>query len=421
MDVGFIVIALICFIACAALASAAEIALFSISSVTIKTYQRSQKPRERMIAALALQPRQLFVTLFLVNIAGNILVQNAASSLFGESGGWLLKVGVPLLLVVLFSELLPKYIALQNNIAVAHALAPLAQTLMRVLEPVQKHILALVTPISRAMFFFLHKDDPISREEMQHMLNISLANGVLHADEVKLVNGYLDLQDRQVKELMWPREDILFYDTNRPLSKLTHLFVDKACTRIPVCEESIDDVKGMITATKYFLRRDQLLGPENLLAVLDKPFFVPETTPVRKLLRQFSERDEEVALVVDEYGSIVGLVAREDLIEVVIGEVSDQRDESSQYTRAGQDIIIAGGKLELSEFETIFGVRLESTNNMLTLGGWLTERLGDIPKSGTKYQTADFLFQVLAADPNRIRRVYVRRLTPPNPKEQAGG
>ena len=122
------------------------------------------------------------------------------------------------------------------------------------------------------------------------------------------------------------------------------------------------------------------------------------------------DRKESLAMVVDEYGSISGLIALEDLVETVVGEIADARDKKSQYTRSGEDVIIASGKLELAEFEEIFGVALPSENQVVTLGGWLSEQMNDIPKTGTKYVVFDFLFHVLAADPKRVRRIYVRRL-----------
>ena len=100
------------------------------------------------------------------------------------------------------------------------------------------------------------------------------------------------------------------------------------------------------------------------------------------------------------------------MVEVVVGEITDRRDSKSLYTRSSEDVIIASGKLELSEFKEIFGIPLKSRENIVTLGGWLIEQLGDIPAMGAKYATDQFLFYVLAADPNRIRRIYVRRLKP---------
>ena len=147
-----------------------------------------------------------------------------------------------------------------------------------------------------------------------------------------------------------------------------------------------------------------------MIPIIKKPFFVPEAMKGDVLLRQFYEKKESIAVVVDEYGSITGIIAMEDLVEEVVGEITDRRDQGVFFTRAGNDVIIASGKLELSEFEEIFNVSLKSENLMVTIGGWLTEQLGDIPKPGTKYHTKEFLFHVLSADPTRIRRIYIRRL-----------
>jgi putative hemolysin len=220
----------------------------------------------------------------------------------------------------------------------------------------------------------------------------------------------LHLQDSQVKELMRPREEVLYYDIEEPLSKLIHLFVDQECSRIPVCRESIDNLIGVLTSQIFFMNREQLQTRSALTPLLVKPFFVPEGMSAEALLRQMYSREQSIALVVDEYGSISGLISLEDLVERVVGEIADARDEKSRYTMSGEDVIIASGKLELAEFEKIFGVSLPSENNMVTIGGWLTELMGDIPKTGTKYTSHGFLFHVLAADPKRIRRIYIRRM-----------
>ena len=400
------------FTLCSAFASCAEIAFFSLSPVTLHSFARSDNKRQQRISALLKTPRELFVTLFIVNITANILLQNAASSLFDTHAGWLAKVGLSLVVVLLFGELFPKYLALQNNQAIARAIIPLVDFLCFILKPLQKLLLRLAAPLSRIMFFFLRKDPPISREEMQHVLESSHSSGILHVDEMKLVSGYLDLQERLVQDLMRPREEILTYDINTPLSELTHLFVGRQCTRIPVCDENMQNIKGIITATRYFVERGSIKTPKDLIAFLTPPFFVPESTPIRKLLSQFNQRKEEVALAVDEYGQVVGLIAHEDLIEVVTGEIADQRDPPSRYTRSGEDVIIASGKLDLSELNNVFGVYLESRTHMQTIGGWLTEQLGDLPKNGTQYEAEGLFFQVLAVDAKRVRRLYIRRLRP---------
>jgi len=340
--------------------------------------------------------------------------------MFGENTTLLLKVGVPLVVMLVFGEIIPKYVGIQNNEWFANLVAPSINFTQNITKPIRDVIVAITAPISRFMFFFLKREEDISKEELQHVLKKSEEKGILSGDEAKLIFGYLNLQDATVKEVMWPREDILYYDLNEPLTKLIYLFVDQQISRVPVCDGNIQNVKGIITVKEYLLHRDSIQDPASLVPFLAKPFYVPESTAVRSLRKKLEEENQELSMVVDEYGSIIGLITYEDLVEVVIGNIADLRDKKSLYTRSGQHEIIASGKLELLEFNEIFESNLVSSNNMVTLGGWLTEELGYIPKSGTKFETDGFLFQVLAANPNRIRRLYVRKLKskPSNRKKQ---
>lgn len=346
----------------------------------------------------------------MLNTLVNILLQNVAANFFGDFSSWGLKVGVPLVLTLIFGEILPKYIGLQNNLSFSYAVAPLIYFFQTLLTPIRKATLAITTPLSRLMFFFLKKGKPISNEEIEHILKTSEQHGIFSKDEGELILGYLKLQNASVKELMRPREDILFYNIQDPLSKLTYLFDDLRCSRVPVCDPDLDSVTGVMTARQYLMHRNQITEPQDLSSFLSKPFYVPESMLARLLLRRFHDQRQRLALVVNEYGSICGLLTHEDLIEVVVGEIVNLRDQTHLYTKAGENEIITSGKLELNTFNEIFHVDFISPSNMVTIGGWLTERLEEIPKSGTKYEFDNFLFQVLSAAPSRIKRLYIRKL-----------
>lgn len=393
-----------------AFCSSSEVALFSLSSMKVKSFKTSHEKNKQRIAQLLSSPRDLLVTIIMLNVIVNILIQNITSSLFGQLSGWALSVGVPLFLTVVFGEVIPKSVGLAHNVSIAYRSASILHWVQKLSYPLRRFLNGITTYISRCMFFFLRKEEEISIDELQHALKTSRTYGILNEDEAELVRGYLNLQEAQVKELMRPREDVIFFDLEESLSKLIHLFVDQECSRIPIFKENFDHVIGVMTSQIFFLHRDKMASTEDLLPYLKKPFFVPESTPAHVLLRQMYDRKESLAMVVDEYGSISGLIALEDLVETVVGEIADARDKKSQYTRSGEEVIIASGKLELSEFEEIFGVSLPTENQVVTLGGWLSEQMNDIPKTGTKYVAFDFLFQVLAADQKRVRRVYVRRL-----------
>lgn len=389
--------------------SSSEVALFSLSSLQIKTFNHSHNARTKLIGRLLLKPRDLLVTVFMMNTLVNILLQNVVSDVFDEYTSWGLKVGIPLIITLVFGEIIPKNIGIQHNLTLSYYVAPTINVIQNLCTPIRKLIIAVTTPISRMMFFYLKKGDPISKEELRHTLKTSEKHGVLRAEEAELVRGYLILQEASVKEVMRPKDDVLFYNLLEPLSKLIFLMKDRECSRLPVCEGDIEKVVGVISAKEFFVVRDQIKQPKDLLPYLSKPFYVPESMPARSLLRKFSEHKVKLALVVDEYGSIEGLITEEDISELVVGDIADLRDTTQSFTSSGKDEIIAGGRLDLTEFTNIFNEELPNPNNMVTIGGWLMERMGTVPKNGDKYETEHFFFHVLRADPNRVRRIYIRK------------
>lgn len=388
--------------------SSAETALFSLSSHKVKTYEEDADPVKRLISRLLSHPRDLLVTVFMINTCVNILLQNVFSDMFGAEAGFGLKVGIPLVLTLIFGEIIPKYMGMQNNVAISYKVSPTLDRLNNALKWVRKVVIAITTPISRIMFFFLKPEERISKEELEHVIQTSTELGVLDHGEAELLEGFLNLLNRPIKELMWPKEDIVFYDIAEPLSRLIHLFKDEEYTRVPICNGSLEHVLGIMTAMEYFQHQDLIKKPKDILKYVQKPFYVPVTTGARLLLKRMDEASHILALIVDEYGFIMGLISREDLIEVVVGHIEDEKNQSLFIT-AEKNEVIASGKWELSEFDEYFQANLKSQNHV-TIGGWLTEKLGDIPKSGTKIELEGFYFHVLAASPTRITRLFIRKL-----------
>ncbi|MGL4539612.1 MAG: hemolysin family protein [Candidatus Rhabdochlamydia sp.] len=415
LGLAFAVFLLTLLLLCSAFFSCSEVALFSLSSMKVKVFKADPDRRKQLAANLLSSPRDLIITILALNVITNILFQNVISSLFGTFS-WILHIGLPLVLTLVFGEMIPKSIGLANNDIISYRVAPYIYRLQNFFLPLRKILVAITQFLMRLLFFFLKKEPDISVDELEHALKSSRQLGVLNEEEAELIQGYLRLSEAQVKELMRPRSDILFFDLEESLTKLVRMFVDQQCSRVPVCQKNLDSVIGIMTSQTYFLHKEKLHQPKDIIAILQKPFFVPEMTSAPLLLRQMLDRQEHLALVVDEYGSVSGLIALEDLVETVVGEIADARDEKADYTSSGKGIIIASGKLELSEFEKIFSIALPSVNNMITLGGWLTEQIGDIPKTGFKYTAYGFLFHVLASDSKRVRRIYVRQLKLPSSK-----
>lgn len=397
---------LTCLLLFSAFLSSSETALFSLPPLSIKAYSRAKEPRVQLIGRLMEKPRDVLVTILMLNVLSNILIQNTVAILFESFHSWWLTVGVPLVLTLVFGELLPKSMALPNAASIARFVAPVVFAGTRILRPIRGPLTRVTSWISRILFFSFRQEREISADELRHVLKTSEAEGVILPIEADLIGGTLDLQHSLVKEHMRPREEVLAYDLDEPIEELYRLFTEKGVSRVPVYRQDLENMKGIVSAKELFFH-DQ---PKDLVSLLRKPYYIPESMRAWVALRVLRERGIDLALIVDEYGSISGLVTQEDLIEAVIGEIVDARDMHKRYTRSGKDVIIASGKLELSEFNEIFDSKLKSKEHIVTLGGWLIEQLGDIPATGAQYATDQFLFYVLAAEPNRIRRIYVRRL-----------
>ncbi len=400
-----LIIGLIFLVLCSGFLSASETALFSLNSMQVSAFQKSKDNAKQLIARLLKNPRRLLVTILMLNVGVNILSQNVVSSLFGNFATFALTVGVPFALTLIFGEVFPKSLAYAKNLAIARCSAPVLRLCEKGFYYPCNAIIYIANAISRAFFFFLRRGDHLSLSEINHSLLASHSRGIVNEEETVLIQGYLNLENEKVHELMTPKEDIAFYDIHRPLEELLTLFSEKGYSRVPVCDLHLDKILGIVTAGSFFLHQERIHNSIDLLPFLRKPLFILESLPGHTLLRTLREKEESVAIVVDEYGVIVGLVTFEDLSDVIIGNA---KGEKALYTRVGKEVIIASGRLEIAQFEKIFGVSLQAVG-VATIGGYLTEKMGDIPKNGQTWKDKHFLFHVLSAT-NRVRRLYIRRL-----------
>jgi putative hemolysin len=392
-----------------ALFSGSETALFSVSPMTLRSFERDANPRRQLVAQLMKHPRQLLVTLMMGNVTVNTLIQNSCSSLAGPSGGWMMKVGLPLALTLLVGEIVPKAIALPYHRTLALLVIHPVRWLYRAMAPVRRILVAITNPVSRVMFFFLTKEPPLSPAEIEHAIQASADTGVLSADEQLFFNGMLRLREATVREVMRPRDEILFYDLSEPLSQLVHLFVEQETSQVPVCQGGLEKILGILSVQSFFLEQTRIRQPEDLAPLLRPPIYLPELTSARIALSQLRQQQETLALVVDEYGILSGLITQEDLMETVVGEIADRRDEKARYSWIDDETLVASGKMELVELQQLMNVILHNPHRLVTVGGWLSDQLGQIPAVGSRHRVGPLLFQVLASDPQRIRRLHIRK------------
>src|SRR5262249_765750 len=247
--------------------------------------------------------------------------------------GWILKVGLPLALVLICGELIPKYLGLIHNEQLAIHFAPYVEWLEWIITPFRVVITNVAPFLSRLLFFFFNPEPPLSKEELQHILESSEGKGLLHRDEAELIYGVLYLEEKQVNELMRPRSEMLIYDIEEPLSKLIHLFSEQRVSEVAVFEMPEEKILGAIRARDFFINRAQIQSGNDLMKIWRKPFFVPETTSAKSLLEQLHQHDVPCAWVVDEYGATCGMITEQDLLSHVVASTHKQATEKQEYTR----------------------------------------------------------------------------------------
>lgn len=390
------------------LLAASETSLFSLSSLQVKAFKEDKEKKKRLVGDLLSKPRDLLVTILMVNIAMSILVQNIVASIFGDYEAWWLNVLVPLALTLILGEVIPKSIALTHNVAIATKMAPFILAIQWLLNPIRKVLIAITQPISRFFFFFLRAEAQISIDELKHALKASEQYEILGKGESRLIYGYLELEEYSIKELMTPRTSMITYSIKEPIENLKALIKNEKLSRIPIYDQNLDQILGVLKIENLFSLADEPTQPMQLLPLLKKPFFVPETLPAKVLFNQLTQMKQSMAIAVDEYGAVSGLITKEDLIERLIGETDHERGQL--FTKVANDVVIASSQMELAEFNEYFLSDLESESNMATIGGWLIEKLSEIPKSGTKVNLEGFFFHVLSATPKKIKTLYVRKL-----------
>jgi len=247
---------------------------------------------------------------------------------------------------------------------------------------------------------------PATEEEVQAYIDVGREEGILEKEEEKLILSIVDFGDTRVREVMTPRTDIVWIDAAASPNALADLFVSSKYSRIPAARGTVEIITGVVHVKDLFeaFRAGQL---PQIAEIMREAYFVPESKKVSELLREFQRRHLWMAIVVDEYGGVSGLVTVEDLLEEIVGEISDEHeDEREAVTQISPGVFSISGKESIQVVADLFGRGLEE-GEFTTVGGFLTARLGHIPKPGESHREADLLFTVEEADRRRVYRVRI--------------
>ena len=253
------------------------------------------------------------------------------------------------------------------------------------------------------------QDEEVTDEEVQAYIDVGEEEGILEGPEGKLLQSIVTFGDLLAKEIMTPRIDVLAFEVRRPLDELARLFNESKYSRIPVYEESIDKITGVVHIKDVF---DAVLKGEHQKPVGEiarPPYFVSETKKVSELLREFQVEHVQVAVVVDEYGGTAGIISIEDIVEEIVGDISDEHedDEATLVDLGGGEYLVKG-QMRIDELEEMLDTKLEG-EDYETVAGLIFTTLGRVPKVGAVVSKNGFRFEVERADRRRIDRVRITR------------
>lgn len=392
--------------------SSSETSLFSLSNIQLEQMRRDQHPRIGIIQQLLSQPRRLIITILigneLVNVTASVISAAIVIRLLGAEKKWInLLIMVPLLLLV--GEITPKVFAIRHNIAFASFESRPVEYFARLIKPIR---LVVRNIADWFITLFIGKErsrgNIITEDMVRILAREAVGEGALDHFEAQFIEQIFDFGNKTLEDIMTPRSDVFFLSLDMPLEEIIAQVCKSRHTKIPIYQENRDNVCGILHA-RDLLGIDTAKFSQHLYELkklLRKPYFVPESKLAADLFRAFRERKLSIALTVDEYGGVTGLVTMEDLLECIFGEIHSPSDEVDQVSikDLGDGRYAVDGSMPITEFNQQMGSNLSEEWGE-TIGGLLLHHYGELPPEGDKIEIDRFRFRVTEVEENRIRTV----------------
>ncbi|MGX7235720.1 hemolysin family protein [Enterococcus italicus] len=376
--------------------AAAEISVVSINKNRVEQKAEEGNLKSKKLLKILENPTNFLSTIqvgiTLVNIlSGASLAESLTDKLAPVLGGTsaakslanLIILAILTYVSIVFGELYPKRVALNKSEEIAQATSGVIQAIGIVMKPfvwllsASTSLLARITPMK-----FDDVDEKMTRDEMRYMLE---TEGVLEDDELEMLQGVFSLDTKVAREVMVPRTDAFMVDINDSVSEILTRVLQENFSRIPVYNEDKDKVIGVLH-TKNLLKAAYKVGFDKLVLqeILQEPLFVPETVFIDDLLYELKRTQNQMAILLDEYGGVVGIVTLEDLLEEIVGEIDDETDEvENLYEKISDREYLIQGRMLIDEFNELFGTNLHMSD-VDTMAGYLITALGTIPDEGEK-------------------------------------
>ncbi len=407
---GFIAIFALLF--CSALISGAEVALFSLSQKDIDETLQQHSSKGKIISKLLEKPKKLLATLLVANNFINIGVvilfsyvgHNMFSAITSPILKFIIEVIVVSFLILLFGEVLPKVYASRNNIKFAKLIAYPVAGLDKLLSPISFPM--------RKVTIYLHnklgkQKTSFSVDQLSQALELTDTDET-SSDEQKILEGIVTFGNTDTKQVMSPRMDIFALEIEESFVSIYPKIIEMGFSRIPVYRDNIDQIEGVLFVKDLLphINKEEF----DWKKLIREPFFVPENKKIDNLLKDFQSMKSHLAIVVDEYGGTSGLVSLEDIIEEIVGDISDEFDgDNANYSKIDDKNYLFEGKINLKDFYRVIDVDEDlfeiKKGEAETLAGFILEILGNFPKKDQKITFENCTFTIETVDKKRIKQI----------------
>ena len=393
--------------------SSSEASLFSLTPLHLHKMKEERFPFFSSVERLLDAPRRLLITIIVGNEVVNIVLSAVATalfiSLFGEKGEWLAIAALAPVLF-LFGEAVPKTFGKTYSMRVSSMVAPLMML-------VQTLALPVVWVLERISGFLLGplrareaaEGETLMEDEFRSLVDAGHKEGILESGQRDLIHRVFELADTPVADIMTPRVDMFCLPLSTSPQALRREIVEQGYSRIPLYRTSPDDIAGILYARDLLGLMAEGNPPASVETLLRKPYFVPEERGADQLLRDFQKRNMHVAVVVDEYGGISGLVTMEDILEALFGDIYDERDTRERpFHRIDGQTLMVSGALPIEDFNGLAGTSI-SSEDFGTVGGYVLHLFGRLPARGDEIRADGLKLVVRKVKGTRILGVRVSR------------
>lgn len=408
--VGINIVSLVVLLMCSAIFSCSETSLFSINDIKLRSMKDSNLKNYDVLLKLLKNPDKLLTTILILNNLVNILASSLttiiAYELIGNAGVGV-ATGIITFLVLIFGEIVPKSLAIKKSEQIALKVAPVIYLASKILTPV----IFILNKLTK--FILRTKDgDPkqpkLTQLELKTMVDVSNETGILDDAEKEMIYNVFDFKDTQIKDVMVNRLNIIGIDINSTIDEIKNILLNEKFSRYPVYNGDLDNIVGILNVKDLlFIYTDKEFNIKNYIRDYTVTYEFKNTN---ELFKEMKRTKSHIKIVLDEYGATVGLVTIEDLIEEILGEIEDEYDtvDDKEIIKVNDNEFVVTGSTSLTDINDKLSVNLQS-EEIVSIGGYLIDNLGKLPRKNEKIIINDISFIVLELHKNTIKKIKILR------------